>query len=110
MEYLHTHDDSSLLFLLNERLEHEPRSLWRAELIAQDDQDRGMWFGWSHDSARQADIFDAVVFAAQTGAMNKGEFEPYYPRPTPPATEPVKPKTVMDLDWGRHLGGGTAVV
>lgn len=75
-------------------------------MIAHGDQDRGTWFGWSHDSARQADIFDAVVFAAQTGAMNKGEFEPYYPRPATQQERESKPAStkVIDLNWGEFFG------
>lgn len=76
VEYLDTHDNVDLIFILIERLAYEPMSLYRAEQLGDDS-----FIGWSADSNRLADLLDAVHFAAVTGAMQKGKFKNVAQRP-----------------------------
>ena len=76
VEYLDTHENVDLIFILIERLAYEPMSIYRAKQLGDDD-----FIGWSSDSNRLADLLDAVHFSAVTGAMQKGKFKNIAHRP-----------------------------
>ena len=76
VEYLDTHENVDLIYILIERLAYEPMSLYRANQLGDE-----AFIGWSADSNRLADLLDAVHFAAVTGAMQKGKFKNVAQRP-----------------------------
>ena len=58
--------DVRLLVGLIERLPYEPRSMYRARSLGDDD-----WFGWTTEAALLAEMVDMQAFAAAAAAVNK---------------------------------------
>lgn len=84
--------DCELITGLLIRLQHEPRSQYRAEALGGPE-----WFGYSRELAALGDIADYTLWAGQAGAMNKVKFKPRYPRPELKHEKPVL--SVRDLSF-----------
>ena len=76
--------DCDLISGLLVRLQHEPKSQYRADTLGGPE-----WFGYTREVSALSDIADFTMWAGQAGAMNKVRFKPTYPRPEIKQEKPV---------------------